>query len=95
MKLLLLGGTRAGQVASQYTALVLDSKLAGESKTAPHIRIPTLPEDYFQKIVCAFTTARGTCGTLGPKDLLIVADGFKPGRCSLRPHPHQPPIVSE
>ena len=69
--------SHACKVASSYTALVVDSKLTGESRTAPHVRVPPLPDDYLLKVTSAFTKARGQSGHLSATDMAVFADASK------------------
>ncbi|CAJ1450695.1 unnamed protein product, partial [Effrenium voratum] len=78
-----LSNTPALQVSGtqglQYCALLLDSKLSGEAVTSPHIRTPAYAEDAFRKLVAAFTKAKGSCGSVLPGSLVMVADAGKMG----------------
>ena len=74
-----LSNTPALQVSGtqglQYCALLLDSKLSGEAV----IRTPAYAEDAFRKLVAAFTKAKGSCGSVLPGSLVMVADAGKMG----------------
>ena len=51
----------------------------GESKTSPHVRMTAFNEEHCQKLVSAFTAARGSCGTVQVGDLVALFDGFRGG----------------
>ena len=64
------------------TTLLYDSKLAGEPRTAPHIRLPPFSEQHGTVCVGAFTSSRSSPGHVGPGDMVLFLDGMKKGLSS-------------
>ncbi len=59
--------------------LLYDPKLVGESRTAPHIRIPPFSESHALTVVGGFTSCRGTAGYVAPGDQVLIMDATKKG----------------
>ena len=75
----LLGST-PGKAAA--TTLLYASKLAGETRTAPHLRLPPFSEQHGTICVGAFTSSRSSPGHVGPADMVLFLDGAKRGLSS-------------
>ena len=69
-----------GQAAA--TTLLYDIKLAGETRTAPHLRLPPFSEQHGTVCVGAFTSSRTSPGHVGPGDMVLFLDGTKRGLSS-------------
>ena len=62
--------------------LLYYSKLAGEPRTAPHLRLPPFSEQHGTICVGAFTSSRSSPGHVGPGDMVLFLDGTKRGLSS-------------
>ena len=65
-----------------YVMVVYDMKCAGEASAQPNIRVPPLRGngDHMRSLVSATLHAYNSTGTeLGPRDMFVTFDGFKPG----------------
>ena len=59
--------------------IIVDQKLAGETRTAPHIRTPPMQDETMQLLVAAATRTRNQCGYLKDGDFMLVPDAGKHG----------------
>ena len=69
-----------GKVAA--TTLLYDSKLLGEPRPAPHIRMPPFSEQRATTCMGGSTSSRSSLGHVGPEDMVRFLDGMKKGLSS-------------
>ena len=72
-----VAGSSAGK--SPSCTLLYDPKLVGESRTAPHTRVPPFNEDHALAVVGGFTSCRATAGHVAAGDQIMIMDATKKG----------------